>query len=221
MPRGPRGKVTKKKKPGQYRTPCLCGCGSTCPATIAAHGKAILEKMKIESLAHARSCLTGLSRRKPGPSLQGAEDNTPDALTTEYNAPDTHTTEFPTAEDYAGEDTMAVDPPQVNEPGSPPPLAHTWANRIDRQGREDEDLVPEPDSPGSSEDEDDHGNERNDEPNFMSDDEEPLIHTEIPAAEELTADFQIRATRAGMLPLVFSASHHPNFMSSTGAFGPG
>jgi len=100
---------------------------------------------------------------------------------------------------------MEVDHPQVGGSGEPP-LARIWAGRTNRREREDEDLVSEPGSPGlSSEDEDETGN-RNlgpDEPQFLSnDEEEPLVHVEISATEQLTANFQHGATRAGMLLVV-------------------
>ena len=192
MPNGPRGKTAKK----QYRAPCLCGCGSRCPATIAAHGKALMKKRKLDALAHARSCLTGLSRQNPGPSSQNIED---------------YTIEYPPVEGTTAEHMMVVDPP----PDDPsPPLTHVWTNRAGRHEREDEDLVPEPDLPGSSEDEDEPENGEDpeeDEPNLISDDDEPpMIHAEIPATEQLTAEFQARAAKASMFPPAFSASHHPN-----------
>lgn len=164
------------------------------------------------SLARARSCLTGLSRKKPGPLSQNVEVH---AVGDEY----------PTAEDITTEDAMEMDPPQANFESNnhSPPLTHIWANRSGRREREDEDLVSEPDPPGSSEDEDDLGGDENpedDESDLTSDDEEPPIHAEIPATEQLTADFQVRATRASKFLPIFYLSHHPNFMSSTGAFGP-
>jgi hypothetical protein len=63
-------------------------------------------------------------------------------------------------------------------------------------------LAPNPDSPGPSEDEDEPGNNQSldaDEPRFESEDEESTIHAEILVAEQLTADFQVHATRAGVL----------------------
>ena len=82
-----------------------------------------------------------------------------------------------------------------------PPLTHVWANRASRCKREDEDLVSDPGSPQSSEDEDEvevDGNLDPDEPDFLSGDEEPRVHAEIPATEQLNASFQLRAVRAGV-----------------------
>ena len=107
-----------------------------------------------------------------------------------------------------------------------PPLACIWANHANRREHEDEDLVSEPGSPElSSEDEDEmeDGNLGPNEPQFLSDDEEAsLVHVEISATEQLTADFQHHAARAGMslAPVVV---HHPDsdLSFSTGAFRPG
>jgi hypothetical protein len=73
-------------------------------------------------------------------------------------------------------------------------------NRASRREREDEDLLSEPGSPEQSEDEDElesSGNLDPDEPVFLSDDEEQLVHTEIPAREQLNAHFQLHAAGAG------------------------
>ena len=97
---------------------------------------------------------------------------------------------------------MEVDDLQASGSSDPPPLlTRVWAGRASRREREDEDLVSEPDSPESSEDEDEAENNGNldpDEPEFLSDDEEPRIHVEISAAERLTAGFRLHAARAGM-----------------------
>ena len=90
---------------------------------------------------------------------------------------------------------------QASGSNDPSPLTCVRADRTGRREREDEDLVPEPGSPEPSEDEDEAENDGNldpDEPELLSDDEEPRVHVEIPATEQLTAGFQLRATRAGM-----------------------
>ena len=111
--------------------------------------------------------------------------------------------------DPAPEDPMEVDLPGTSGSSSrehPSPLTRVWAARASRREREDKDLVPEPDSPELSEDEDEvegDGSLDADEPNFLTDDEEPApVHVEIPARERLTADFQLRATKAGALLIV-------------------
>ena len=104
---------------------------------------------------------------------------------------------------YATEDPMEVDHPQASGSGEPStPLARVWANRASRREREDEDLVSEPGSPGPSGDEEEpegDGDPSADELELLSDDEAPLVHIEISAAEQLTADFQIHSAKAGML----------------------
>ena len=86
-------------------------------------------------------------------------------------------------------------------------LARVWADRPSRHGREDEDLLPEPGSPELSEDEEEAEGEGNsDEPEFLADDEETPeeevspVHVEVSARDQLTADFQLRAGRAGIFP---------------------
>jgi hypothetical protein len=95
------------------------------------------------------------------------------------------------------------DHPQVSGSGEPStPLACVWANRTSRHEREDEDLVSEPGSPGPSGDEEepeDDGDLSADELELLSDDEAPLVHVEISAVEQLTADFQIHSAKAGTL----------------------
>jgi len=94
------------------------------------------------------------------------------------------------------------------EPSTPLTLTHIWANRASRHEREDEDLVPDPGSPELTEDEDETEGSENldpDEPEFLSDDEEPPTHVEISPMEQLTADFQLRAAEAGMLVLRLSS----------------
>ena len=86
---------------------------------------------------------------------------------------------------------------------SPSRLTQVWADRTSRREREDEDLVSEPGSPEPSEDEGEAEGDRSqdvDEPVFLSDDEgpSPPVHVEISAQDQLTADFQLRATKAGM-----------------------
>ena len=112
----------------------------------------------------------------------------------------------------ATEDPMDVDLPENGSgPGptvSSPPLTRVWADRANRHGREDEDLVPEPDSPQLSEDEEeaeDEGRGDVEEPEFLTDDERTsgsaegtLVHVEISTRDQLNADFQLHAARAGV-----------------------
>jgi len=110
---------------------------------------------------------------------------------------------------------MEVDHPQAGGSGEPP-LARIWADRANRREREDEDLVSEPGSPELSSKDEDEMENRNlgpDEPQFLSDDEEaPLVHVEISATEQLTADFQHHAARAGMsLAPVVAHQSRPRF----------
>ena len=98
---------------------------------------------------------------------------------------------------------MDVDLPPASGPSSsgPPPLTRVWAGCASRHGREDEDLVSEPGSPELSEDGDEAENNREqnaNDPEFLTDDEVSPTHVEISAREQLTADFQLRAARAGM-----------------------
>lgn len=182
-----KSKLMPKQK--QFRTSCMCGCGSTSSSTIAAHRKQITRRTNLDSLDAARS-VSGLtrfstshlasskhlSRQKPREPTQPAEDRTP-------------------------EDPMEVDHPLASDSSSSP-LTHVWAGRAGQHQREDEDLVSEPESPELSGDEDEvknDGNQDADEPEFLTDDEEPPTHVEIPARNRLTADFQLHATRAGML----------------------
>ena len=156
----------------------------------------------MKMLADARSCLPGRrSRQMPGSSLS----NTKDCAAEERPAVEHPTVEF---EEHTSEDMMAVDLPQENGcevPDASPLLTRMWANRAGRREREDEDLVPEPlDSSGSSDEEEEPGNGgalEVDELDLTSDDEEPPIHAEVPMAEQFNTDFQVRATRAGMLHL--------------------
>jgi len=107
---------------------------------------------------------------------------------------------------------MDVDHQQGGGSGEPStPLACIWANRASRHEREDEDLVSDPGSPELTEDEDEAEGCKTldpDEPEFLSDDEAPPTHVEISVMEQLTADFQLRAAKAGMLLLLL-------FLSST------
>ena len=106
-------------------------------------------------------------------------------------------------EDHGLEDQMEVDLPPAGGPSSSP-LAHVWASRKSWCEHADEDLVSDPGSPELSEADEDEveGNEGLDinEPEFLTDDEETPVHVEISARDQLTADFQLRATQAGMLP---------------------
>lgn len=199
MPRGLKEKTGAKGK--QYRAPCSCTCGSTNPATIAAHGKVVAKRANINSLAIARSvtrltssstsCLAPAehrSHKKPSHPVPPTEDN----ITEDY-----------VDEDQFDEDPMEVD--QLQASGSSnrsPPLTHVWASRTSRRECEDEDLVAEPGSPEPLEDEDETGNDENqdpDDPEFLSDNDELPVHAEISATEQLTTSFQVRATKAGML----------------------
>lgn len=98
---------------------------------------------------------------------------------------------------------MEVDLSPAGGPSSSP-LTRVWASRESRCERADEDLVSNPGSPESSEADEDEveGNEGLDtnEPEFLTDDEETPVHVEISARDQLTTDFQLRATEAGMLP---------------------
>jgi hypothetical protein len=110
--------------------------------------------------------------------------------------------------------------PSTSAHASPPP--YLAVDRAGRRGREDEDLVSEPGSPVPSEDEDDTGDRSldHDEPEFVSDDEGPPAHVEIPASKQLTADFQLRAAKAGTFAIMTAFTKHVfDFVSSTGAFG--
>jgi hypothetical protein len=193
MPRALKGKSKQKSK--QYRAPCGCGCGSTSPATIAAHGKVVTRKANINSLAIARSIarLTGSSTSRLVPTKHHSR-----RTANHFDPP----VEDHVAGDHADEDAMDTDLLQASGCSNPsPPLTHVWASRASRREREDEDLVSEPGSPELSEEESEAGNERDphpNEPEFLSDDEEPQVHAEISATEQLTAGFQVRATIAGM-----------------------
>jgi hypothetical protein len=175
-------KAKLKLRAKKYRAPCLCGCGSTSPSTIASHRKLLTKKANLDSLSIARSIsrvtLKRPSHRKPRHSVQPVEND-------------------------GAEDPMEVDYTEASGSGSSDhssPLTRIWTNRASRHEREDEDLVSEPGSPESSEDEDENdGSLDADEPAFLTDDEEPPVHVEISARDQLTADFQLRATRAGML----------------------
>jgi hypothetical protein len=113
-------------------------------------------------------------------------------------------------EDYAPEDLMDVDLPPASGPSSsrpPSPLTRVWAGHASQCGCEDEDLVSEPGSPEPSEDKDeaeDDGTQDIDDPELLTDDEEPPTHVEISAREQLTADFQLCVLRAGMslIPII-------------------
>lgn len=105
---------------------------------------------------------------------------------------------------------MDVDHLQASGSGQPStPLTRIWANRAGRREREDEDLVSEPGSPEPSggEEEDEDGDMSADEPELLSDDEAPLVHVEISATDQLTADFQIRLAKAGRLFVVVAFCH--------------
>ena len=191
-----------KPKQKQSHTPCLCGCGSKLSSTIAAHRKQIMKKTNLDSLSITRSVsqLAGssaarpihskhLSHQKPRDFVQPVEDNAP-------------------------EDPMAVDPPPASgsSSGGPPPLTRVWAGHASQCGREDEDLVSEPGLPESSADEDEaenNGRQDTGDPELLTDDDEPPVHVEISAREQLTADFQLRATRASMslIATIFGVFH--------------
>ena len=191
-------KAGAKSKTKKYRAPCGCGCGSTSSSTISAHRKEAEQRARIESLSVARSVsgLAGSSTYQPTPAKHPSLRRKRGCSTPPANddgAPD-------------HEDAMEVDHPQAGGSGDPP-LARIWADRASRREREDEDLLSEPGSPEiSSEDEDEigSGNLDPDEPVFLSDDEDtdPLVHVEISATEQLTADFQYRAAKAGMSPII-------------------
>ena len=190
-----RAKLTSKpkSKSKKHRTPCLCGCGSTCPKTIAAHQKLLSRRANVNSLGLARSVagLTGIrrlvptkhsSRRKPKKSTIPPDDQPPeDAMQIDDLLTLGH--------DSAGPSTSA----------HATPLMNLDAEYTGWRGQEDEDLVSEPGSPVPSEDEDEAGDRvlDYDEPEFLSDDEESSTHVEIPAREQLTADFQLHAAKAG------------------------
>jgi hypothetical protein len=190
-----RPKKKTKSKTKQYRAPCLCGCQSRCPATIAAHGKVVARGANKNALAIARSTFRLTDSKTSGlvPAIH------PPRRRQERSAQ--------TNEGYTTEGPMEVDLPQASQSGEPsPPLAHIWADRTSRHEREDEDLVSEPGSPEPSGDEDKTWSDRDlgpDEPKFLSDDEGPDAHMEISATEQLTGDFQLRSTRAGTSPHVF------------------
>ena len=170
-----------KVKKKQYRAPCLCGCPSKSPATIAAHGKLFAQRANIKSLSHARA-VSGLANSSASRQKQRRSPRL--------------------AEEHAAEDQMEVDHLQASGSNDPSPLTRIWAHRASRREREDEDLVSEPGSPEPSEDEDENeidGNLDPDEPELLSDSEEPRIHAEISATEQLTAGFQLHAARAGVL----------------------
>lgn len=130
------------------------------------------------------------------------------------------------------EDVMDVDPLENRSgPSNPFPLTRVWADRGNRCGREDEDLVPEPGSPelseGGEEAEDKGGGNADGEPEFLTDDEVTPngrgspVHVEISARDRLTADFQLHAARAGIFSNLSSMSQRlSDCLSSTGEFGP-
>lgn len=104
-------------------------------------------------------------------------------------------------------DHLPTSGPSSNE--LPSPLTHVWASRTNRREREDEDLVSDPGSPEPSEDENETDNDGRvgaDEPKFLTDDEEPPVHVEISAGDQLTTGFQLHAARAGM-PRAATALH--------------
>lgn len=176
-----------KAKGAKYRAPCLCGCKSTSPSTIAAHGKTIMKEAKMKSLSAARSAASSSSRRS----------------VPKKHRKSTHSTGF--TENNTPEDPMEVDHPQGGGPGKPStPLDRVWANRASRREREDEDLVSDPGSPELSEDDDETGSNGNldpDEPELLTDDEGPPAHVQILATDQLSADFQLRAAKAGTLSI--------------------
>ena len=192
--------MPSKLKWKQFRTRCVCGCRATSPSTIAAHRKALKrerklldKKAKLHSLASARRAIKKRhSRRAPADPVPPAE---PDST-------------------YAAEDPMDVDPAEnVSDLSGPSSLlARVWVGRANRRGREDEDLIPEPGSPELSEDEDaeDRGGGDVDEAELSTDDETAPddgdkgapTHVDISARDQLTADFQLHAARAGMFPNV-------------------
>ena len=176
-----------KAKSAKYRAPCLCGCGSKSPSTIAAHGKAIMKAAKMKALSAARSVSS--------PATSSAHHSAP----TKHRK-SRHPTGLP--ENHAPEDPMEVDLPQGSGSGEPlNPLVRIWVNRAGRREREDEDLVSDPGSPELSDNDDEaegNGNADPDEPEFLTDDEGPPIHVQISATEQLSADFQLHAAKAGM-----------------------
>jgi len=180
-----------KPKTKQSHAACLCGCGSKSSSTIATHRKQIARRTNLDSLNVARS-VSGLTR-----------PSTSHPIYSKHLSRQRPSDSVQPIEDYAPEDPMDVDLPPASGPSSsrPPPLTHVWAGRASRHGREDEDLVSEPGSPESSEDEDEaenNGKQKTDDPELLTDDEASPTHVEISAREQLTADFQLRAAQAGM-----------------------
>ena len=175
----------------QFRAPCLCGCGKTSPSTIAAHSKELAKKAKLTSLDIARF-VSG----HPEPS-------TPSSVPSNHLARQNPTQPIEDV-DYTANGPMEVDS-VANRSSSL--LDRVWAGRASQCGREDEDLVPVPGSPESSEDEEEAENDErkgfSDEPDFLSDDDEPTsirptpVHLGISARDQLTVDYQSQAARAG------------------------
>ena len=212
--------MSSKPKSKQYRAPCLCGCDSTSPTTIAAHGKMLRRRAKLR--------LSGSAQFVP------SHDN---SSTSHILIPPSHrnlTSPVQPEGDtsYSIEDPMDMDPP-ANESGpstSSSSLACVWADRAGRPGREDEDLVPEPGSPELSEDEGGAEGEGSDECEFLTDEEETLdsnisaVHVEISPEGLLTTDFQLCATRAGTFLAAFAFFSSflyvfSNLLFSAGALG--
>jgi len=196
-----KSKLHPKSK--QTRAPCLCGCGATSPSTIAAHRKEFAREAKIRSLNTARAAVPTVSlvtpRRRSG---QEPAVPLPSAPTGEGE----HENVGPSTEDLMDVDP---DPPRLHEPSEIPrsrsPINRVWTSRVDRPGREDEDLVSDPGSPEVSEDEDGEDGEMRsgEEPAFLTDDEDQgVARVEISARDRLTANYQLSAARAGMFFIV-------------------
>jgi hypothetical protein len=199
------------RKSKQSRAPCLCGCHSKSSSTIAAHRQYVGKQAKFDLLNTARF-ISG----HPGPTALHPVSSK--CLSRQKRASPIQPTEDAA---QAAEDPMDIDPP-VDGPGPSKllsPLTHVWADRADRRGREDEDLLPEPGPPELSEDED-SGNEEGrdaDEADFLTDDEvtardgDAPVHVEITARDQLTAEFQLHAARAGMflnmVPFIENVPH--------------
>ena len=210
--------MSSKLKSKQYRAPCLCGCDSTLPTTIAAHGKMLRRRAKLRLLGSAQ--------------FVPSHDN---SSTSHILIPPLHRNLTPPVQpegdtSYSIEDPMDMDPP-ANESGpstSSSSLARVWADRAGRPGHEDEDLVPEPGSPELSEDEGGAEGEGSDEREFLTDEEETLDSniSAVHVAPEglLTTDFRLCATRAGTFLTAFAFFSSflyvfSNLLFSAGALG--
>src|ERR1700743_1297752 len=97
--------MSSKPKSKQYRAPCLCGCDSTSPTTIAAHGKMLRRRAKLRLLGNAQ--------------FVPSHDN---SSTSHILIPPSHRNLTPPVQpegdtSYSIEDPMDIDPP-ANESGS-------------------------------------------------------------------------------------------------------